>query len=42
MNLWKSGLTIGEGGFGKCKVKYSEKYKRKIVEKQLNFRNCIR
>jgi serine/threonine protein kinase len=38
----ESGKTIGEGGFGKCKVKFSHKYNRKVVEKKLNFRNCFR
>ena len=26
-------IKIGEGGGGKCLVYYSEKYKRKVVEK---------
>ena len=25
--------TVGSGGFGKCRVYYSEKFKRKVVEK---------
>ena len=25
--------TVGEGGFGKCRVYYSKKYKRKVIEK---------
>jgi len=25
--------TIGAGGFGKCRVYYSDKYKRKVIQK---------
>ena len=28
--------TIGFGGGGKCRVYYSEKYKRKVVEKRVD------
>ena len=27
--------TIGVGGFGKCHVYYSERFKRKVVEKKV-------
>ena len=29
----KYSKTIGQGGGGKCRVYYSEKFKRKVVEK---------
>ena len=37
-----NGKTIGKGGFGKCKVKFSSKYNKKIVEKQICPKSCFR
>ena len=34
--------TIGAGGVGKCRVYYSEKYKRKVVEKTVGLSGFIR
>ena len=28
--------TVGTGGGGKCRVYYSQKYKRKVIEKRVN------
>lgn len=41
-NISESGQTIGKGGFGKCKVKFSKKFNRKVVEKKLCLESCFR
>ena len=34
--------TIGQGGQGKIRKYYSDKYKREVVEKKVNLNNCTR
>ena len=33
--MYKKGKTIGKGAFGKCKIYYSEKYGKKVIEKRI-------
>ena len=42
MNLGQKAYTIGAGGFGKVRVYYSQRFKRKVIEKTIgpNFLRC--
>ena len=33
--MYKNGKTVGKGAFGKCKIYYSEKYGKKVIEKRI-------